>query len=346
MKIGKYQGIDCHIDNLSPNQSVCVTGISGSGKTTRLYSMELDAVLNGKSVIVIDLNHTHTDDQICPQLRDAYVSKVNRIRPAQDGFALNLFEPHTMPDGTAEPLVSMVNFAVSALGSGQRMGPRQVGALRTAVVRAIKIRQKFASDAQTLIYTLAEQNSAHAKAVYEKLWSVLNSGVLGQSRKPLRADSINIIDLGGLDHTTGQTFAEIFLSALWRNVLFRSSDLTRNGILLVLDEFQNFSMKQDAALLQMLREGRKFALSLLLATQTLEVFPKEILAILNQTATRLYFRPAPKEIPRIVKEIDPPDPQLLKKRLAKLKVGEAIAVGDLNVRGTFIQRPILLTGEV
>lgn len=48
----------------SPNNSVLMTGISGSGKTCRMNQIELDAALHGKTVIILDLNQTHEYKQI------------------------------------------------------------------------------------------------------------------------------------------------------------------------------------------------------------------------------------------------------------------------------------------
>lgn len=81
---------------------------------------------------------------------------------------------------------------------------------------------------------------------------------------------------------------------------------------------------------------------MVLATQTLNTFSKDILALLNQTATKLYFRPAQSEAAKISKEIESDNPKEWAKHLLNLKIGESVAVGDLCIGDTQITRPILL----
>ncbi|HIQ97996.1 MAG TPA: ATP-binding protein [Candidatus Limivivens merdigallinarum] len=340
--LGKSKSDDkIFIDSKSPNKSVFVTGISGSGKTSRMFQIELEAVLQDGIVVILDLNHTHDEEQILPQIRSKYTSLINRIDPVSEGVNLNLFEPRCTPDGTVEPYVNLVNSAVNALRGNHRMGERQLCALRRAVETAIQIRHRCADDAAALIYALAQQNSPEADAVYGKLWTLLNCGALKGGGKSLMKHQLNVVDLSNMDFITAGNFAEIFLSVLWRNIQCGKSEFIEQGMLLSIDEFQRLSLKNDGSLLHMLREGRKFSLSLLLATQTLEVFPKEILAILNQTASQLYFRPNQNEITKIAKKIAPEDQKTWQQILGNLRVGESVAVGDFNVGGHTVRRPIL-----
>ena len=112
--------------------------------------------------------------------------------------------------------------------------------------------------------------------------------------------------------------------------------------MIVIDEFQNLSAKMGAPLMRLLTEGRRFGISLLLATQSLEIFPGEIQPVLSQTATRLYFRPTDNEVKKIAKNISADSAAEWVKRLKNLKVGESVAVGDLEIAGCEIRRPILL----
>lgn len=330
-----------YADEKSPNQSLCITGLSGSGKTTRLLQIELASVLQGMSVVIIDLNHTHDEKQILPRIREQYLPLVNHIDPIAEGVNLNLFEPRQTPDGKPEPYVNLVNSAVNALRSGCKMGERQVGALRRAVETAIQVRGQFGNDADALIYALAQQDTPAADAIYEKLWTLLHCGALKGGGKALLRNRLNILDLSEMDIVTACSFAEVFLSALWRNIQYQNPGSTEVGMCFSIDEFQRLSLNDNGSLLHMLREGRKFSLNLLLATQTLEVFSKEVLAILNQTAAQLYFRPSQNEIAKIARRIAPEDPLTWKQLLRNLRIGESLAVGDLNIGGHSIRHPVL-----
>ena len=90
-----------------------------------------------------------------------------------------------------------------------------------------------------------------------------------------------------------------------------------------------------------LREGRKFGISLLLATQMLSVFDNATRAVINQAATRLYFRPEANDIKNVAKEIDPENMQRWMNVLKTLKRGEAVTVGEFDISDREVCHPVL-----
>ena len=112
---------------------------------------------------------------------------------------------------------------------------------------------------------------------------------------------------------------------------------------MVLDEFQNLSLKHDSILFQILREGRKFNLYLLLATQTLAGFDNGQRAVLQQAATQLYFQPAVHEINMVSRLIIGMETEMAKKLLEKLQVGECLAVGRFMIGENSIDRPLKMS---
>lgn len=342
MYIGNFNGKPCWISQDSPNRSVCITGISGMGKTTRLNFMELMNVNSGATVLVLDMNQTHTEERIFPYIREEYLQYTNRIHVLSDGLGLGLLQPMRMPSGVEEPFFHLVNSAVKALSSAQNMGVRQIGALRNAVINAVRNFGSFQTEAEALALSLLQQEDNAAEAVYQKLWTLLNCGALKPTAKRIQDGRINVIDFSGMDVITQNCLAEIFLSNLWRNVQFNGATEMGRELVVVLDEFQNLSLKYDAVLKDLLREGRKFGVNLILATQTLEVFPKEVIALLNQAATRLYFKPAPSEAKRIAKEIDFESADKWTRTLLGLGIGESVAVGNFCIESAEICRPLIL----
>ena len=65
---------------------------------------------------------------------------------------------------------------------------------------------------------------------------------------------------------------------------------------IVLDEIQNLDHSLESPLGQLLTEGRKFGISLILATQTLSNFSKDERDRLFQASHKLFFKPADTEI--------------------------------------------------
>lgn len=342
MYLGKFGGESCFISQRASNQSVCLTGISGGGKTCRLQRIELEAVKSGDTVIVLDIHRTHSKEQIFSEIREEYVGFVNRIHALEDGLNLGFFEPMKNGDGKEESFVNLVSAAVQTFSEGQHFGPRQIEALREAVIRLIERGSCHGNEAEALSDILLKQKTPSAKAVYGRLWPLLNCGALRSGEKYIQKGAINIFDFGDLSEMLQRTLAELVLCWLWRRMVYGEITKERGGLCLVLDEFQNFSLKPGAPLLSLLKEGRKFGVNLVLATQTLSVFPKEILAVVNQTASHLYFQPASNEIRKIARELGGEKAEEYRKILFHLKRGECLARGSFSVGGAEIRRPLLL----
>ena len=339
MFLGCLKNKPCFTSDSSPNSSVCITGISGSGKTVRMQKIELDCVKRGKTVLILDTNNTHSEEQIFSSFKQEYVSFVNRIDAVRDGLNISFLIPLFDPSGVPESPFAVINSAVNALTSGQNMGPKQIGILRAAILAAIQNRSRFETEVEAITYFLLQHKEGNA--VYQRLWTVLNCGVLRSSCKKIEPKKINILDFTALDQITKRMMTEIVPSAIWRMVSL-SKTQNFNGMILALDEFQSFSWKPDAVMRSVLREGRKFNLQVIMATQTLSAFPRDVVAILEQAATHLVFRPGANDLYKTAKRLSLHNYQQWLEELKKLRIGESLAVGNLVIDGCEVNRPIRL----
>ena len=340
IKVGTNNGYEIFISERSPNQHVLLTGISGSGKTTRFHEMELDALESGKNVIELDISQSHSRKRMqfgCETKNKVRIAK-NRINVLDDGLNLSLLHLDTEP--SKEKKVETINSVTRMLLCNSRKGCKQERALRDAVRFALKHRDQFGSDLMAIYAGLHYQSTEAAAAVIDDLWPLLTYNVLRNSEKRLVRDKVIIISFDGIDEMTQKILSEIFLSCFWWHI--RNADREPLEFVLVLDEFQHFSLREGSSLREMLREGRKFGLGVLLATQTLNVFSKEEVAIINQAATKLYFKPGANEVRKIAKEIDPKGPDEWVEKLSKLQQGACVAVGNLRVNDMDIFRPVIL----
>ncbi len=340
MSVGSVAKSSCRISDSSPNGHVLSVGITGSGKSVRNEEMELDAAKNGHTVIVIDTNLSRKQDGIFEPIRDEYSVWTNRIDAREDGLSVSFLQPMAGNDGRHEDYVKVVNSAVLTLSAGYKIGIRQRTKLRKAVIFAMENRNNYTDEMTAIGVGLLQQEDTTAEGVYQRLWTVFNSRVFFQSVKYLRMGMINVISFTDMDKLTQATCVEIFISYLWRAIQYLN--LFEGGeIVLSIDEFQNLPLGEGSVLRDILREGRKFGISLLLATQTLSVFPKEVRSILNQAGTKLYFRQAVNEAYNTSKEIDLRNKEHWMDILSSLKVGEAVATGNFCINGQEINHPIL-----
>ncbi len=73
MYVGTFELTEkVYIASDSPNKSVLLTGISGSGKTTRLNQMEVELAKRGETVLVVDVNQTHSFQHVYQEIREHF----------------------------------------------------------------------------------------------------------------------------------------------------------------------------------------------------------------------------------------------------------------------------------
>ena len=141
---------------------------------------------------------------------------------------------------------------------------------------------------------------------------------------------VTILDFSGYTQWSQILIAQLVLSILWRQYRVNGQQ-EQEGTWVVVDEFQNFPLKEDSVLTQILREGRKFKLSLILATQTLAGFDVNQRAVLQQPATKLYFKPAESDLRRIANGFPDMDSKEASIILQNLRIGECLASGEFQI---------------
>lgn len=102
-----------------------------------------------------------------------------------------------------------------------------------------------------------------------------------------------------------------------------------------------YASGKDSALAQVLSEGRKFNVNLLLATQQIEQGSASIVQQrLAQCGLILYFQPNINQAAAVAKRISMNDGEGWRNVLKTLKRGEFVAVGDLIVDEKSINSPL------
>ncbi|MDY5483396.1 MAG: hypothetical protein SPF91_04290 [Clostridium sp.] len=303
--------------------------------------MELASAQAGDTVVVLDIGQTRENNQIFHPIREEYERMTNRISVQKDGLALRFLETCRDRDGDEESLINIVNGTVATLSALFRLGARQQAALRLAILFAVENREKYESELQAVGEGLLQQESSSALAVHERLWTLLNLDVMGKGKKKLLPGKLNIVSFTGLDEITRRLLCELLLLVLWRKVQMFGQQQKRD-VIISLDEFQALSLREGSALRGILREGRKFNVSLYLATQTVTTFPVEVISLLHQSGTHLYFAPPVNEVPKTAKEIDPTNYKQWQKKLKNLSVGESVSLGSFMLGDNLINRPLIL----
>lgn len=333
MKIAMIKGtkMTAHIAEDANNLHILEVGPSGSGKSVAGAMLAVNAALEGAAVIGISMNHAITIPSGQVDLRIVHAKK--------EGVPLPVFSCIQ----EAEELDNSLDNAVDAFCAVSRLRVRQKKALRDALIRAFKsdlwTRNEFAAIAMELIKSKDEIG----ESVYDHYEQMFRNARIYEEKsldfgKPGR---ILIFDLSGYSDAVQSQLAQYILIRVWQEAR-AVNRVNKNRWFFHLDEFQNFGLRPDSTLYQIIREGRKFGVGTIMATQNLECFSRPERALLLQASTKLFFKPEPQEVNRLMRDIGRPGEEALSKRLRCLKRGESMAIGRFAVENKNIEHPITL----
>lgn len=330
MYIGKISsGANVMISKESPNQHLIISGISGVGKSVRIIDIERCIIEAGGTVIAFDMNGTHSNVE---------GGRFNYISAQEDGLDVKFLDTAFVESGK-ETLTNLVQYVIETLCPRQLRGACQLATVRKAIQFAIKNKQDFSCEMDAIAYGLKEQDDAASMGAYNHLCPILEGKIFRKSRKRIVSDRVNVISLKGLNPKTQKRVLEIMLAVLWKKL--RSEGVCKNGFTLILDEFQNLDFDKETAFFQMLTEARKYGVNMILATQTLSIFSRKELAIINQAAVKLYFQQSVSDVKTVSGMIDLKHREKWISELSQLKVGQAITVGAFEINGRQIRQPII-----
>lgn len=322
--LGHISGITKSIQ-VSPtalNQHLLITGKSGSGKTVALKKVEEGIAIHGGRILVLNFNGTH--DSLRGQ------SRVNFINTRADGIPLPLFSPVIRPDGREEDADDICEAVVDAFSNVGRLGTSQRRILSEACHMAIESRASVGDDMKCLYTSLVAYEEDAGKTLIDKFWNLLKKAKFMTAGRLWKNEEITVLDFSEFNVSAQMLLAEMVMAVLWRQHRIIGQQ-TETPVWIVCDEFQALNLKEGSVLAQILREGRKFNLSLLLATQTLSTFDGGCRALLQQAGTKLYFRPSESDVRKIARNIPGIQQEKAQSMLHELAVGECLADGEFLI---------------
>lgn len=322
--LGHISGITKSIQ-VSPtafNQHLLITGKSGSGKTVALKKVEEGIAIQGGRILVLSFSGTH--DSLRGQ------SRVNFINTRADGIPLPLFSPVIRPDGREEDADDICDAVVDAFSNVERLGTSQRRILSDACKKAIESRTSIGDDMKCLYTSLVACEEDASRVIIGKFWNLLKKAKFMAAGRLWENEEITVLDFSEFNMSTQMLLAEMVMAVLWRQHRI-SGQQAETPVWIVCDEFQALNLKEGSVLTQILREGRKFNLSLLLATQTLSTFDGECRALLQQAGTKMYFRPSESDIRKIARNISGIQQEKTQRMLHELAVGECLADGEFLI---------------
>ncbi len=343
INIGTYNKKSVYFDcENALNKHILLLGKSGGGKTVEAQKIMLEIAKNGGTVMALDLHYALAPSQILEKHRSDFALYTNDIDVYQHGISCNLFEPLSFEDGTMEQEVDTIAAITDVFSRILNLGCNQRTALRAAidyVMRTNKFETEgFAAVGKALLNT----ETKTSESVHEKLYYFILHNIFRYGDSFLENGKINVIRLGKFALNVQEMVAELLLSYIWR--LGMIGKFNESGIYIFVDECQNLPSGKNSLLAQILSEGRKFNINLILATQILMQGSRSVVQqCLTQCGMTLYFQPDASHINTVVRLINPLSSGEWNSVLCALRRGEFIATGALSVGGHRIEKPLKVT---
>ncbi len=288
----------------SQNPHVLILGSSGSGKTYATLCLIAELAQRGIPSVVFDYGQGFSLEAL-PQEFLA-LTNVVELDLAREGVSLNPLRV-TEADLLGPTMVAQ-RFADSMSRVFPQIGVQQHAALREAVLTTLR-RAGITSEPKTwtlpppplheLRETLREASEGssgrHAASVEAHISSLFVFNTFRPAGRHLSWESVlksrkcvTVLQLRGLESSLKKAVTELLLWDLWAH--FERMGTAKDGALrmyTVLDEAHNIPMGAGSASEKMLREGRKFGVAVLLASQQPDDFTP---AAYGNAALKLVFR--------------------------------------------------------
>lgn len=340
-------------DRRLDNRHILIFGGSGSGKTYGIQCLLAEMAQQRLRSLIVDYTDGFLPQQLEKRFTEVAVPKNHFV--VTERLPLNPFRRQRQLIDPSIPAIEENPYQVatrieSIFASVFAMGDQQSAALIRVLQAGIE--EDPGLNLEGILPRL-RSDGQHGESLANKLEPFIKS-------EPFRAGEesawegmltspnkwVHVLQLKGLAREIQKMVTEFALWDLWDYA--QNTGSKNRPIPVVLDEIQNLDHSSDSPIDKMLREGRKFGLSLILATQTMSNFNQEQQARLFQAGHKLFFKPATTENDRFAQLLAQSSAGLPKavwaQRLASLENGQCWSLGRvLKSGGTFKEEAVLVS---
>lgn len=322
-----------------PNGHLLILGCSGSGKTYFSCRKIEEEINSGKKFYIFDYSDSYSWDEL-EKNRFQFINKVNVLNPMKGDVVWNF----TGRD-IKRSLANVVLRALEIRSYYQKM-------LIIKVLDRLLCTDNCFSFPQFMkqledMYCLEEETET-AKNIMHLLnrmepYGEINGLIVSQNKQINLKPNLTIIQLSDYPEIQRKFLTNFLVELFWEEVRYGE----KKADIVIFDEFQNMEIRRRNALSSMLREGRKFGLSVYLSTQFLEDYKKETVSTLMQAGNLLFFKPTKRDMMFVANMIDPNHAKKWATVLNQMQIGEVVIKGNycLNAMKKEIQTPILCKVE-
>ncbi len=289
------------------NRHMLVFGASGTGKTYTIQALILELSKMKQNSLIVDYTSGFASQQLEEVTKTILNPKQHVI--LREPLKINPFRrrmEHIEGVDMLERSATTAQRVAGVFAETYQFGDQQKATLYNAIKNGIEMHGD-GLNLTRLINILEEKKDeggregTHASSVISKIQPFVDMKPFDveedASWENIFSDTssrCHIIQLLGFAKDMGQLITEFSLYDLYR--YYRGAGSKENPKVIVLDEIQNLDHSLESPIAQFLTEGRKFGISLILATQTLSNLSKDERDRLFQASHKLFFKPAATEI--------------------------------------------------
>ena len=330
-----------------PNRHLLIFGASGTGKTYTVQALIYELSKYKQNSLIVDYTNGFTTNQLETVIKEVLKPQQHIVR--REPLPINPFrqqcdviEGFELPEDAA----TTAQRVSGVFAEIYQLGDQQKSALYTAIRDGVdesgdKFNLAALMQRLEIISNSGGPTASSAASAITKIRPFVDTRPFGvedqESWERLFSDNnsrCHIIQLAGFMKEFARLITEFSLIDLYR--YYRAQGDKDKPKVVILDEIQNLDHRLESPLGQFLTEGRKFGISLVLATQTLSNLGKDERDRLFQASHKLFFKPADTEIRSyagILADATGEKSDDWVARLASLKRGECYSLGfALNER--------------
>lgn len=324
------------------NRHMLIFGTSGMGKTYTVQCLLCELGRLRQNSLIVDYTNGFMKNQLESELADLLNPRQHYVQ--REPLPINPFRQQLQEledEAFLEKSSTTAQRVAGVFSEVYSFGDQQRSALYQAVKQGIEEGGEWGMTLQDLIPCLeriAEKGGtagSSATSVISKIRPFLDQDPFGQeeleSWERMFADEnsrCHILQLANFARDAACLITEFSLIDLYW--FYRNRGTPAAPRVVVLDEVQNLDHREESPLAQLLREGRKFGFSLILATQIMSNLGKDERDRLFNAAHKLFFKPADTEIrtyAEIAAVLSGDKPGNWMKKFATLSKGECYSLG-------------------
>lgn len=326
------------------NRHMLIFGSSGCGKTYAIQCILAEIARAGLNTLVLDYSQSFVPREIGAPVHE-YFPDDRQHFVCNKPLPINPFARQQLEYGGGQAIeekpIHVADRITDIFSKALNLGSQQINILRKAVIESLEAGPFAALREVEAMLDKYRNDGEHIKSVVDTLQAHIHNFALNNPFTEPKAGEENWDNVFHARPPCNHVFqlvniASLFAAGIIEFVLWdlffyaQRTGSAGKPKTVTLDEIQNLSLKSNSPVDKILREGRKFGIGLIAATQSFAGV-KNAMSVLNQAACKLYFRPADNEMADCARQLhyadSSRDAREWKELLSRLGRGECYFVG-------------------